>query len=327
MIRKFLIVVLLICTVHAAALAQLYIGPATDMLIKANTLICTDSLVLQPAADLTLSNVSITHNYIPVFINGKNSIARVYQFSQPVSFTGSMGLYYGVPELNGNAANALEMAYYSQSAWTVATGSTVNASTQSVTKGVGAPTPLSSITAIDLSVPLPLRVLDFEARKEDLNAALSWTATSDAGNYFLVEHSVDGRSFQSLQRIAAEGTGNRQERYHALHLNPESGIHYYRIKAVDGNGNGSYSAIRSLRFDDNATIILAPNPADGQVWLTGAQPGATMRIFDVAGRLMMTQEMPAGSAQINISGFMPGAYLCRVSTPGAGILMLPFTKR
>ena len=106
------------------------------MTILAGTPVSIDGLTLTPSSNLTLATNSIQRSSTPLL--GKPSINRLYQFGNPILFTGTIGLLYQPSELNSYLEPSLQLAYTSSSngPLTVTTGSSVNTSTHYVSNSV-----------------------------------------------------------------------------------------------------------------------------------------------------------------------------------------------
>ena len=70
----------------------------------------------------------------------------------------------------------------------------------------------------------------------------------------------------------------------------------------------------SLKDAINASaLVLWPNPASGQVQLAGGSAGATVTVYDVTGRAVMTTKADTvGAAALNLTGLTKGVYTVKV---------------
>jgi|GEM_PF-6649322 len=90
--------------------AQLKAG--TDgIYIKSGTSFVSDGLSMVPSSDFSLTGLSLLKKPLAVSWPQQNGIVRLYQFSRPVSFAGTLGMYYDDHELNGNKAGGLSITY------------------------------------------------------------------------------------------------------------------------------------------------------------------------------------------------------------------------
>ena len=89
--------------------------------------------------------------------------------------------------------------------------------------------------------------------------------------------------------------------------------------ATDASGNMATQVIRTvnvvplLNVEDNQidTIILYPNPATDQVWITGLDEEAQLTLFDMNGRVLRTVNITNDQA-ISTTGLSEGVYLIKI---------------
>jgi len=123
-----------------------------------------------------------------------------------------------------------------------------------------------TIGSINGSNGLPIELLGFHAT---LNAKrqvkLNWeTATEINNNYFTVERSKDGISFESVNIVKGAGNSLIKKSYESTDGKPYTGISYYRLKQTDYNGAYSYSGIRTINNNlVEGTMEVFPNPNSG----------------------------------------------------------------
>ena len=85
---------------------------------------------------------------------------------------------------------------------------------------------------------LPIELISFNCDVIDNNILLSWlTATEINNDYFIIEHSIDGFNWYSLQTIQAAGNSSNTLEYSFMHYFPDSKINYYRLRQIDFDGN------------------------------------------------------------------------------------------
>ena len=114
----------------------------------------------------------------------------------------------------------------------------------------------------DLNIVLPIELLSFTAEKDGQDVQLSWITASETNNdFYTVELSADGISFQQIGQV--EGAGNHAGtlQYSYGDYSPLSGRSYYRLKQTDYDGAFTYSAIKSVNFKSTSWNPY-PNPAN-----------------------------------------------------------------
>jgi len=112
---------------------------------------------------------------------------------------------------------------------------------------------------------------------------LTWqTVWEWDNNHFEVQHSIDGNDFTTLAEIKGQGTTVFISNYQYRHLDPLSGIQYYRLRQVDFDGTFAYSDVVAINFDKNTTLNFSfwPNPARGQIEVS--LPGIPQQPLEVS---------------------------------------------
>lgn len=114
--------------------------------------------------------------------------------------------------------------------------------------------------------PLPVELVDFQAMLNNSRTVdLTWTTLSEINNdYFIVQRSEDGFSWQNLTMVDGNGTTSTQHDYASVDEYPSNGITYYRLQQVDFDGAISYSVIRSVSLSQQENVLVLPNPFDDQ---------------------------------------------------------------
>ena len=111
---------------------------------------------------------------------------------------------------------------------------------------------------------LPVELLDFNATPVGERVRLDWiTATELNNDYFTVERSVNGTTFEILTHVEGAGTTQEMREYRAYDETPYAGKMYYRLKQTDFDGSFSYSEVVEVYIDaDRLSNKLAayPNP-------------------------------------------------------------------
>jgi F5/8 type C domain/Secretion system C-terminal sorting domain/Fibronectin type III domain len=166
--------------------------------------------------------------------------------------------------------------------------------------------------------PLPVKLLNFSAKAVNHDHVLvSWaTAMEHLADYFIVLRSVDGKSFETIDKVPAVGE-SQTPRYYSINDNkPVAGTSYYRLKEVDKDGNFYLSPIVSVKFDVPTGFEIYPNPAADFTNINSLRDGMLeIRLFDVTGKLLRAIQ-PGGvqTYQLNIAELPKGVYFVSVKT-------------
>ena len=116
-------------------------------------------------------------------------------------------------------------------------------------------------------IPLPIELLSFDAKLKNDIVELTWTTASEINNdYFTVEKTRYGKTFEQVAIIKGAGTSNEVINYFAIDENPYQYISYYRLKQTDFDGKYKYSDLVSINNPhkynyNNNGLIVYPNPS------------------------------------------------------------------
>ena len=166
-------------------------------------------------------------------------------------------------------------------------------------------------TALPVSLSLfSVDVIKFKKTK------LNWQTSSEINNnYFEVQYSEDGKTFQSIGKVEGSGNSSRMTQYEFMHENPDEGTSYYRLKQVDFDGIMSYTPVKSISFDvphTNKTLRIFPNPVTQQLSIQGKNTEETqIQIFNAQGSRMddLLFHKERASLSVDVSNLPAGLYL------------------
>lgn len=173
------------------------------------------------------------------------------------------------------------------------------------------------LNAGQLILPVVLTKLTVEAK--GTAASVLWqTAIEENSDYFIVEHSTDGRYFSQIGKVKAFGFSQESIDYQFMDYQPARGINYYRLKQQDFDGTIHDHGIVSVSFDDSGkeTLLVFPNPVDKQATITWQGEAETLKLSDANGRLLRTivlnQDPEGGHRSMDLSSLPHGAYYLRL---------------
>jgi hypothetical protein len=90
-------------------------------------------------------------------------------------------------------------------------------------------------------------LVTFDARQEGAINVLYWSAFTEANNdYYTVERSFDGVSFESLEIVNGAENQSLINTYSSIDLNYSDCINYYRLKQTNIDGIIKYSTMASI---------------------------------------------------------------------------------
>ncbi|MBU1720995.1 MAG: T9SS type A sorting domain-containing protein, partial [Bacteroidetes bacterium] len=177
------------------------------------------------------------------------------------------------------------------------------------------------IGAVTTSALLPIELLNFTAfATSEKIVQLWWITVSETNNdYFTIERSSDGISFQPIAYIRGAGNSNSREDYEAFDNSPLNGTGYYRLKQTDFNGKYTYSRIVEVTLEDgDFSVEVFPNPFSSSLFvdIKGSENISTeVQITNLSGVIVFSDTIHDSSTRLEIQGtenFPAGIYLVHV---------------
>jgi hypothetical protein len=146
-----------------------------------------------------------------------------------------------------------------------------------------------NITSPACPLPLPIKLLNFNALAKGANIDVNWTTASENNNdYFNVQRSTDGVNFTSISTIHGAGNSSKILTYSSPDHRPLDGISYYRLKQTDYDGVSSYSNIEVVEFSVKSefTFEIYPNPFSKETTFYMAEnlKNASLIVYDTYGQ-------------------------------------------
>ncbi len=180
----------------------------------------------------------------------------------------------------------------------------------------------------DQDHPLPIELLSFDAKPNSSSVDLTWTTASEVNSdYFTIEKTVDGSTFQDVATVKAAGFSNNYKSYNTTDNLPYEGLSYYRLKATDLDGKVDYSELKPVQFNKtliNTGINVFPNPVkEGtfNVELLGflKESAVEIQVQDLSGRVIYSYLATVTSEQLqkitfNNLKFAPGVYILKTNS-------------
>lgn len=172
-------------------------------------------------------------------------------------------------------------------------------------------------TKIIPCVVLDVTLRDFTAQKQSNETVLlQWNTLSEINNvFFIIEHSTDGKNFSGIDKQFSKGNSGPGHGYSFIHVNPRSGVNYYRLRSVDNNGRAGYSSLRKVVFGKNDLVLtLFPNPAKSKaILMLDLKDGQKLnvKLIDGSGRTVKQQSLTVKNqlAELNIDDVRSGMYV------------------
>ncbi|WP_293300193.1 T9SS type A sorting domain-containing protein [Pedobacter sp. UBA4863] len=148
---------------------------------------------------------------------------------------------------------------------------------------------------------LPVTLKSFTVKAENKQTVLMWnTATEVNAKSFVVQHSVDGKNFNTLAEIDAKN--KNASSYVFRHQKPAKGLNYYQLLQTDNDGVINYLDVKSISFNlNNAEASLYPNPTNGNVIVEfAAQQFIKANLIDLNGKTLNTYILQPNQNNLSI---------------------------
>lgn len=182
---------------------------------------------------------------------------------------------------------------------------------------------LSSATII-VSAPLPVTWLSFTAKLKGQQVQLQWkTATEQNSKDFVVEHSTDGNSWNSVGVVVASGNSVMEKAYAYDHGTPLAGAtNYYRIKQRDLDDRYTFSKVVSVYIGATAKAFqVYPNPVEGGKINIRVTQKETITLYNNTGNLIWQRNFQPGTQQVDVSMLPTGQYILKSSQHSESIII------
>lgn len=179
---------------------------------------------------------------------------------------------------------------------------------------------LFGVSSGNAALPVEFSFTRVEAVNEEVH--ISWGTSSEENNdFFVVQRSAEGQSWNSLKKIQGAGTTLKAQEYNFTDSAPLSGLSFYRIKQVDFDGTTDYSRIMNVNMSNESSSTqlnineVYPNPFNSQINLEIISPfsgNGRIALFDLNGNELKSKSMPwmAGENQLILKNLdaLPSGY-------------------
>lgn len=169
---------------------------------------------------------------------------------------------------------------------------------------------------------LPILLNEFSAKYFDSKVILNWTTLTEVNNdYFTVERSRDGVSFESIGTIKGTGSTLKKQNYRFTDHEPYlEDVSYYRLRNTDYNGSYAFSKLVSVRRKLALDLEVYPNPSQtGEFFLIAdyfSDSSNFYEIFDYSGKKVLEQQLEGNKTKVDISMFARGFYMIKLTMKG-----------
>lgn len=166
------------------------------------------------------------------------------------------------------------------------------------------------------AVVLPVSFADVKAYPTSDGIDILFSTAEEINNdYFIVERSADGISFDALTEMASKGDSERYIQYEYKDVKPLPGINYYRIKQVDYDGKHSYSQVVKSYFESGLTDIVIVEIL-GIMRVQSSMEIDKINVYSLSGQPVYISIPATNIWEIDIMSWPSGIYLLQINVNG-----------
>jgi photosystem II stability/assembly factor-like uncharacterized protein len=160
-----------------------------------------------------------------------------------------------------------------------------------------------------LGIPFPVELVSFRAERDGQLCQLYWETASETDNEgFEIQRSPDGRQWNSIGWVDAQGSIERFAAYQWTDQQPHDGLNYYRLRQLDYAGTEAFSDIVTVWMDAKLGVFsVFPNPATDAVQVS-IDLDTDLQLFSSFGNLLRSYTLPAGQHELSLGDLPAGLY-------------------
>ena len=145
-----------------------------------------------------------------------------------------------------------------------------------------------------------------------------WTTATETDNdYFILQRSFDGSSFEDIAQMEGAGNSTVESNYSFMDYEAREGGNFYRLKSVEFSGLTDWSNVILVNRESeesNETFEVFPVPTQSELFIQLGSPATVtgqVSVVDVSGKYIMSERLEAseGTLKLNVSSLSQGLYL------------------
>lgn len=175
------------------------------------------------------------------------------------------------------------------------------------------------------STPLPISLLNFNARAEDnTRVLLTWqTAGEQNSRLFIIQRNAGKPSgaWDSIGYLPAAGNSNLLLNYSFTDEHPLPGYNNYRLLLIDLDKSFKASEIKQVFIGVTARMMVYPNPAKDQLVIQRMDNDGTsaVTLYDAGGRVILTRVFNGYTLTLSLDQLPAGIYHLTVRQPNGDV--------
>jgi uncharacterized delta-60 repeat protein len=169
---------------------------------------------------------------------------------------------------------------------------------------------------IGTDIVLATTFLELAATTTNNGIDLSWSTSNEKNtSYFSIQRGSDCSNFAEIGKIKNKNNGTLN-RYSFEDTAPLNGYSYYRIQQVTADNNFIYSKILRLRYTNDPSLKIFPNPVRDILHIEGLNSNKTalIKVFNVNGVIIKKVTTAIGCYNLNVRMLPAGTYYILIET-------------
>lgn len=178
---------------------------------------------------------------------------------------------------------------------------------------------LSDIYFCPLQGALPVTFVSFDLVVKGSSVHLDWSTSEEINNnFFTVQRSADGLSWNNIAFIPGAGNSQGLVQYRHVDQNAPGGDSYYRIRQTDLDGSFTFTELLRASIEKSqADLQLSPNPGNDILKLSIKGDLKNYQGFEISnlqGQTQLSGVIDEAETFINTARLPSGIYLIKVNT-------------
>lgn len=176
--------------------------------------------------------------------------------------------------------------------------------------------PKTSASGFSFSA-LPLDLIAFNGKVENETVMLHWSTVNESNSdKFVIQKSENAEDFYDIGFVNCFNSKEENKYVYKDKILPDP-ISYYRLEAIDKNGNSNFSTIIPVNIFREMLVSVYPNPVNEKliVDLGNIRSFGQMTLLDINGNQLYNQKIILNNSRyvFDLSGYLAGVYTLRVS--------------
>ncbi len=174
---------------------------------------------------------------------------------------------------------------------------------------------LGTLEDSPLASVLPIELKSFEAWVQSDRVQLAWTTSTETNNeFFEIQRSQNGVSFETVAKIDGAGNSLTQISYNHDDIPPHGGLWYYRLKQTDYDGQFEIFEMHAVQLTrEEIRVSVFPNPTSDFINWRGVKV-IDAAVVSLEGQIMKREADSEVFDKLNISDLNSGTYVLRLMT-------------